>query len=289
MNPTYFTDRSVDTDRIVYTPSAFAKTSLIYAQEIGTLRALRQHTSHRTKLESFLFFVVIGGAGELRYEGKCYNLKVGDAVFIDCTKPYAHQSDEGALWTLKWIHFHGVALPEIYRKYVERGGKSVFRPKEYAPFVELIDRCFNIASGNSYIRDMELNSAFSELLVWIMQQTVRQIDTDTQGGKVRRVQPATIKAYIDVNYSQKISLELLATRFFVDKTYLARLFKEQYGVTLMEYLYSVRMTKAKELLRFTDETIERIGEMVGMDDSNYFSRVFKKVEGISPSEYRRRW
>lgn len=50
-----------------------------------------------------------------------------------------------------------------------------------------------------------------------------------------------------------------------------------------------RITRAKQLLRFTDMTVDEIGAAVGMGDANYFSRTFRKVEGISPSEYRKRW
>ena len=80
MNPTFFTNRSVNTARILYTPSAFARASLLYVQEIGTLQALQPHISRRTKLDSFLFFVVVDGVGELYYEGKKYDLHAGDAV-----------------------------------------------------------------------------------------------------------------------------------------------------------------------------------------------------------------
>lgn len=68
-----------------------------------------------------------------------------------------------------------------------------------------------------------------------------------------------------------------------------RLFNESYGTTINNYVNVLRITKAKQMLRFSDKRIDEIGQAVGMDDSNYFSRAFKKVEGISPSEYRKMW
>ena len=50
-----------------------------------------------------------------------------------------------------------------------------------------------------------------------------------------------------------------------------------------------RITRAKQLLRFTDMTVDEIGVAVGMADANYFSRMFRKVEGSSPREYRKQW
>ncbi|MCD7771357.1 MAG: AraC family transcriptional regulator, partial [Oscillospiraceae bacterium] len=68
-----------------------------------------------------------------------------------------------------------------------------------------------------------------------------------------------------------------------------RNFKEIYGTSIGSYIQIVRIGKAKELLRFSTKTIEAIGSECGYDDKNYFSRVFKKVEGYSPSEFRKLW
>jgi len=84
----YFTDRAVRSDRIIYTPTLFAKEALLYLQEVGSLQALKPHQSHRESLDSFLFFVVKNGRGELQFRGQKYSLSVGDCVFIDCRHPY---------------------------------------------------------------------------------------------------------------------------------------------------------------------------------------------------------
>ena len=68
-----------------------------------------------------------------------------------------------------------------------------------------------------------------------------------------------------------------------------KLFNESYGITINNYINNLRITKAKQLLRFSDMRIEEIGHAVGMEDANYFSRAFKKIEGISPSEYGKMW
>ena len=66
-------------------------------------------------------------------------------------------------------------------------------------------------------------------------------------------------------------------------------FKEQFGITLLSYLDQVRITHAKQLLRFSELTVEEVGRKVGIEEGAYFNRVFKKVEGITPGEYRRMW
>ena len=70
----------VDTSRIIYTPSDFAKLSLLHLQEIGSLQATKQHISRRKNLSSYLFFMVQSGSGKLFYDGTEYPLAPGDCV-----------------------------------------------------------------------------------------------------------------------------------------------------------------------------------------------------------------
>ena len=80
----------VASNRILYTPSTFARSSLLRLQEIGELEARRAHTSSRSGLQSYLFFTVVTGEGSLEYDGKEFALTQGDCVFIDCNNPYSH-------------------------------------------------------------------------------------------------------------------------------------------------------------------------------------------------------
>jgi len=92
----------VNTTRIIYTPSEFAKTSLLHVQEIGTLQAQKPHVSKREDLDSYLFFMVRSGSGELHYAHNTYPLGVGDCVFIDCRSAYFHETKDD-LWSLSWV------------------------------------------------------------------------------------------------------------------------------------------------------------------------------------------
>lgn len=112
---------------------------------------------------------------------------------------------------------------------------------------------------------------------------------DNQHTGTKKQNLLDLKNYLDKNYSQKITLDDLSGRFLINKFYLTRIFKAQFGVSVNNYLLQKRITHAKQLLRFTDQTVEEIGAECGMGDLYYFSRMFKKVEGISPSEYRKKW
>lgn len=286
MNNSLFHGNLVSSNRIIYTPSAFAKASLLHLQEIGTLHAQKPHTSKRSNLLSYLFFVVESGSGTLQYNGVNYPLAQGDCVFIDCRNPHSHCSSED-LWTLKWVHFYGPGMNSIYEKYLQDGGQPSFSSRNMAEYAFLMDELFTIASSEDYVKDMKINEKLSALLTLLMTESSSS-DADSSRTAGKR-DLSEIRNYLAQNYAQKITLDELADIFYINKFYLTRLFKEQFGLSISAYLMQTRITHAKHLLRFSDMSIEKIGQECGMNDANYFSRMFKKVEGVAPGEYRKRW
>ena len=228
---------------------------------------------------------MLSGTGEVKYEGKTYKLKAGDCVFIDCRKAYSHSTSDN-LWLLQWCHFYAPSLPAVYEKYKERGGRPVFHLGDMASFTALLTDLYNLASSSDYIRDMRINEKLGTLLTLLMEQSWHP-ESITISRK--RLELAAVKEYLDEHFTEKIMLEELAEKFFINKFYLSKIFKETYGTTVNNYLIAKRITRAKQLLRFTDMTVDEVGVAVGMGDANYFSRMFRKVEGISPREYRKQW
>lgn len=276
---------SVQSDRILYTPSAFARGSLLHLQEVGTLKALHPHTSTRSGLVSYLCFLVLEGEGSLTYDGRQYSLKLGDCVFIDCRKTYSHSTSD-CLWSLSWCHFYAPFMPAIYEKYKERGGLPVFHLEDTMHFEVIFKQLYELAASSDYIRDMRINERLSSLLTLLMQESWNPENSTVSK---KRMELAAVKSYLDEHYIERITLDELEARFFINKYYLLKIFKENYGSTISNYLIAKRITRAKQLLRFTKLTIDEIGCEVGMDGAGYFSRMFKKSEGISPKEYRKQW
>lgn len=275
----------VNTSRIIYTPSDFARISLFHIQEIGTLQATKPHTSKRENLSSYLFFIVCSGSGKLVYQGAEYPLHASDCVYIDCRRPYAHTTDD-KLWNLSWVHFDGPTAANIYQKYRERGGLPAFTPKSHQPYLQAFKSLYNVTVSGSFTRDMDINVRLSDILALLIADSWNPGEAQPGTKKTGMVD---VKKYMDENYSKKITLDDLAKRYYINKYYLARVFKEQYGTSVMDYLLSVRITEAKNMLRFTKKSAEEIGIACGIGDVYYLSRVFKKVEGIGIREYRRQW
>jgi AraC-like DNA-binding protein len=94
------------------------------------------------------------------------------------------------------------------------------------------------------------------------------------------------KTYIEENYAKDLNCEKIAWDVALSPSYLARVFQFATGFSLMEYVTYVRIEQAKELLKTEELPIYLVAERVGYNSPNYFTRVFKKNEGISPSEYR---
>ena len=286
MPTSYFSGSLVSSQRILYTPSTFAKTNLLHVQEVGTLQAQKPHTSKRKDLVSYLLFTVLSGSGALTYNGMEYELEKGDCVFIDCRKPYSHRSSEN-LWQLQWVHFYGPNMNSIFEKYMERMGQETFHPIDITPFLTVLAELYQLADSEEYVRDMMINEKLSSLLTLIMQESHYTDGILHLSQKKHNMQ--NIKEYLDNHYQEKISLDELASLFYINKFYLTRVFKEQYGLSIYSYLQQIKITHAKQLLRFTDDTLESISLACNMGDPTYFSRTFKKVEGISPGEFRKRW
>ena len=95
-----------------------------------------------------------------------------------------------------------------------------------------------------------------------------------------------VKAYIALNFTRaNLSVSEIARHFYVDSSYIRRVFKKAYNMSITEYILNLRMEKAKELLVENNFKLSVICEKVGFEDYNYFSRVFKRYCGISPKVY----
>ena len=95
-----------------------------------------------------------------------------------------------------------------------------------------------------------------------------------------------IVSYIEQHYQEELTLQHISDRFHLSREYISRRFKQELGENLSDYITRIRIDKAKLLLMNPQLRIVRIAEMVGYQDEKYFSKVFKKVTGLSPNQYR---
>lgn len=134
-----------------------------------------------------------------------------------------------------------------------------------------------------------LNTA-PEIAGWVQRLRdgcCERLQARRQGYKRQVVE--NVKAYINENLSKKLSLNEVAAVFNFSPNYLSQLFAKSSGEGFVEYITSARVAAAKEMLARGDGKIYEIAKKLGFESSFYFSKVFKKVEGISPSQYLQRF
>ena len=98
---------------------------------------------------------------------------------------------------------------------------------------------------------------------------------------------AGITRYLQEHLSEEMSLSVLAEEFHLNPQYISQLFRNEIGVNFLAYLTSIRMEKAKKLLLSTSLSVTEVADQSGYGDYRVFTKVFKKSEGITPSQYRR--
>lgn len=132
---------------------------------------------------------------------------------------------------------------------------------------------------------IEFNALLSKLIVFLYREykdyfPIKNID------KVEK-RMLEIQLYIDENFQKDISLDSIATKFFVSKYYLAHSFREVTGFTIKQYILLKRISYAKDELFFTDHTITDIALDSGFNSQSNFIRIFKKKEGKTPLQFRK--
>ena len=282
----YAPSELTDSYRILSTPSSFAKDTLFYIQEIGRLKSLKSHTSKREALDSFLFIIVISGSGTFTYKGKKYALKSGDHLFIDCKKPYSHESTDSDPWELMWVHFNGILMDQYYLYFSNKTTSVAFHPEDPLECSKILENLMVLANKKSTDSELLASHLLNSLVTSVLTDSTDHTrkDTNTTGDKIQQ-----IKNFLDENFQKKIPLDMIADEFFISKYHMSREFKKAYGITIANYIIAKRITYAKELLRFSDMQIEKIGRICGIEDNSYFNKIFRKFEGMTASDYRKKW
>ena len=104
---------------------------------------------------------------------------------------------------------------------------------------------------------------------------------------LRQRECVEIKRYLDSNYREDISLDILAEIAHINKYYLAHTFQKEYGISPITYLNRRRIEESKYMLGNTGYSLAQISELMGFSSPSYFSQCFRKAEGLTPNEYRR--
>ncbi len=155
----------------------------------------------------------------------------------------------------------------------------------YALFTELYTNYYSSTPGSNLLAKTLAHSMLAKISA---KAAERALAITAQAG--RETQTATlICQYLRAHYTEPVTLEWLGARFHLNPSYLCTMFREKTGHTVIQYLNIQRIEAAKHHLLNPGYTTHEIAQLVGVSNEFYFSRLFKQIEGISPSEFRKRY
>jgi AraC-like DNA-binding protein len=213
------------------------------------------------------FIWVTQGSGSFTIRDKKFTLEKGEGIFIRAGVPHCY---EGKSFYTSWVSFtidastldfFGVGDHLCFRSptFLDREAKQLldFAMGDSTP----ISRS---AAGYSFVIEL-----FSAILV---------SDKDLS---------EKVLHLLEQKYNQPLTLTEIADELHVDKFYLCRKYKEDRGVTVMDDLNRIRITKAKRFLWYGSTSTKQAGKMCGFDSPSYFGKRFREATGITPAEYKR--
>lgn len=234
--------------------------------------------------ERLEFYYVVSGKVDLLYYGKVYTINAGDIAFINWCIPHQGLSfqDGTVMYNLKT----DFSLLGQYKTIFQTEHFEKWHFTNCQKLRELFEQLIHYASLNSSYEYLRINGFISEIYIYLLNSNAPFFNLykkeDTMRGKVVK----NVIEFININYQLPLTTGGLAEFFHLSESYLCRLFKQETGSTLIEYVNVVRCLNAVKLIQ-DGKSLTEISQTVGFHDYNYFSRCFKKVYYISPSEYRK--
>lgn len=146
------------------------------------------------------------------------------------------------------------------------------------------DRTGELQISYDVIRKYNTLQALRDFMTDMVRQKIQKCIVE--GGSSNKGVISTVISYVTDNYNKNLTLANVSEKVYLSPNYLCNLFKKELGVNFNAYLTQVRVNKAKELLKTTNLTTQYIATEIGYSDYSYFSQVFKKQTGMTPSEYK---
>lgn len=141
--------------------------------------------------------------------------------------------------------------------------------------------------NHNCLKEVESFKNIEQLSVWLSSIMNQYIGYTFEFQDVKHADSIyKVEQYIKENYMKKITLNDIANHVYLSKAYLSKIFKEETGITLVNYINELRIKKSKTLLKDHSLSLADIAALTGFDDQSYFSKVFKSITGISPGKYR---
>jgi AraC-like DNA-binding protein len=256
-------------------------------QEVGEFKVYPPYYTERSGLDSFLILATKDGEGTLEYEGEVYHCLPGTVFFINCQIPHKYYCPSGKTWEFSWIHLNGSSALGYYEEFANGGtplrdnfGAEAFQ--EILDFLaEILDKTRNPKPQSELLVSEKIVALLTRLLLH---------NTANQTGCFNLTQDfKMVLGYIEKHYAEELSLDLLAKLCNRDKYYFSKQFKKYMDISPGEYVIMTRLNHGKELLKYSELTVEEIAFSCGFHQSSHFIRLFQARMKMTPLQYRKKW
>ena len=259
----------------------------LYIRKMGFFPHVKYHYVQKEKgCDYGMLIYCTGGKGWYKIEEKTYEIKENQYIIIPPNVPYSFGADDSDPWTIYWIHFKGILAP-----YYAKGASHPMdiQPERHSRIsnrMNVFEEIFNtLRSGYSNENLRYVSSLFHYYLGslrYIQQYRKANADATDDGDMTR-----TAIHFMKENMEKHITLQNMADHVGYSPSHFSMLFKKQTGHAPLAYFNLLKIQQACFMLDSTDMKVNQICYKVGIEDAYYFSRLFSKIMGMSPGEYRK--
>lgn len=262
-------------------------TGNLYLRKIGFFPKVKYHYVQKKKgVDYAILLYCTDGKGWYNIHGKNYKIEENQYIIIPPHTPYSFGADETEPWTIYWLHFRG----RLTSLFLPSNPVPVsILPCEYSRVQERIDLFEEIYScfSHGYIREYMIYTSmclypFLASFLWIKQYRHAQASN-------LKEYPLSSKIihYMEENLEKNLSLDQFAAFFNYSPSHFSMLFQKETGISPINYFIRLKIQKACQQIALTNLKISEIALKAGFEDPAYFSRVFTRIMGLSPSAYRK--
>lgn len=250
-----------------------------YLFEVGTNACVPGYSYEHFVSKRCILHFVFKGKGRLVLGGNEYHIHAHQAFLIPEDSKAFYQADEEDPWEYAWLHIGGPKHLSILKEAGLDSNNPVFTPTACADEIENL--VYDII--NHYDREYYCIGSIYRLFDYLIKYSKDKAD-NTVNNSLLYVK--NVISYIQLKYSEPVTIETIAFSCGLNRSYLTRLFKNATGYSLQEYLIVYRMKMACKILTETTYNIQSVAALVGYNDAFNFTKAFKKHTGKSPTEYR---
>lgn len=272
--------RYVVPDPIIQMLSSHPLTKDLYPLAFGHYRRAAGHHMHREHHKDHLLIYCTEGKAFLNVLGEPYTVEAGDLLLLPSGASHRYTSDPDNPWTIHWVHYTG-PLADEFQQYMGFDGANRILRLGRQPRL-LVDFNGLLSVRQTGFRARGLIHAANRLrqLLAAIPITIDVADHERTG------ELDTIHHYMREHLEERLSLEQLADLAGLSPAHFATRYREQTGTSPIQHFLHLKVERACQLLDTTDHSFADISRHLGYDDAYYFSRLFKKVMGQSPRDYR---